>query len=346
MNARQMNTDVTLSLQKVAANRTRKFLEEEVDFLLNKMVGRFMRGAIRLNEMGYYEINERYAQALAPLKEVDIPIPFERVSDKLYTGQMPADFLYLVSPGVQVADACGGNTISHTAQTWRTFSIDLTTAKATGPFWQTFSITLADGTSISQGNFPGYAGYKSKEELWEFARLIQEELWSRGVNVYFETLGDLYKPDNFLMFVPASPITAFTIDGTVKPIPQISSQVRNFGSAPVIEQAGMARVVKSGMAHRMLTNRYYGTSAASPLLEEFSLGKIQAHVDTTFIVSGLAATYIRRPRKIDVKLHRGCDLHPDFHEEICDMAIVHIKNLIADPSWTAKVQENSLQQVL
>lgn len=345
MNINEMHIAINVGLQKMAANRTRKFLPQEIDLGINNSIDRLVKDGIRQNGEGLYEINEFYAQALAPLKEVGIPVRMEKVNPDRFMGYMPADFRFLISAAASVGKACDNTSLPAHQETWTNFIVPLGTTKTTGPFWQTFSLSLSTGETITNQSIPGYTGYLSKEEQFEFSNIIQEILWEYGINAYLETFAGLYRPNSIIIPAPNALIVNFTIDGTLVVINTAMTTSKTFYEASKVVMSH-ARVSKGVIAHSARTTPYFESGTDSVLLEEFGLGGLYVYADDSFIVRELQTTYLRKPRKVDVKLQRGCDLHPSFHQDICDRTITHLSERIGDPSWQQKLVEKNAQQPL
>lgn len=333
--------------QKLAANRTRKLQPEEIDWSINRMIEKFMNNAITLKEYGYYEINERYAQAIAPLKETAINVPAYDQGNNLYKVLMPADFRYMVSPGVVRALVCentAAGSMTKTDSILNVYAWDLRTIKSTPTFWQTFSLIFPGG-SISNATFSGWTGYKTNKEVYQFANLIQESLWAQGINAFFETYDNLYYPGFLLIPGSVSPLTAVTIDGTLVTQTIVSTGTVTINDADVLDIVA-GRILRGSVSHTVRTTPYYKTQGNSPLLEEHRIGGLLVYADNTFTVRGLECNYLRKPRKVDVSLQRGCDLHPSYHKTICNMVVEDTLNMIGSAQWQSKVQSDNMPQTI
>lgn len=342
-----MHIEVQQGMQKLASNRTRKLFSEEIDWTLNRMVEKFITSAITENRFGYYEINERYAQAIAPLKEVGVQVQANVAGTNLYAVQMPADFRYMVSPGVIVGVACENQApgqMSRVTSTQNLYGWDLRTQKTTPQFWAAFSFVFTGG-SLTNANLPGWTGYKTIKEQYQFANVLQEMLWTLGINAYYETYGNLYYPGMLIVPGATTPFSAVSIDGNLVPATTLKTTVIENDNAMYLRtQPG--RIMRGSVNHNMRVTPYFNTTWESPLLEESQMGHLQVYADNTYTVRGLEATYLRKPRKIDLSLRRGCDLHPSYHKIICNMAIQDALEQVASPQWTQKVQVDNLPQPL
>lgn len=347
MNVQEMHITVEQGMQKLAANRTRKLFPEEIDWRLNRMVEKFITSAITENRFGYYEINERYAQAVAPLKETDINVPAYLIAPSKYKVTMPADFRYMVSPGVIVGVVCenqGAGEMVQTTSTRNVYAWNLKTAKASTPFWATFSLTYSGG-SITQTAFPGWVGTKTNKELFQFANLMQEQLWSVGINAYFEQFEDLYAPGCLIIPGATLPLSAVVIDGTLVAPTTLRSETLTSHNA-IYLRTSPGRIMRGSVKHNMRVTPYYKEIWESPLLEEHRIGNLFAYADNTYTVRGMEATYLRKPRRIDISLQRSCDLHPAYHETICNMTIQDALEMVGSPQWQQKVQVDNVSQPL
>jgi hypothetical protein len=57
-------------------------------------------------------------------------------------------------------------------------------------------------------------------------------------------------------------------------------------------------------------------------------GKIQAYFNTDFLITDIALEYIRKPRKINYNLNTSCELNPNVHEKLIDLAVERIAAII------------------
>lgn len=347
MNIEEMHITVEQGMQKFAANRTRKFFPEEIDWKINREIERFITIAITENRFGFYEINERYAQAVAPLKETNIGVPAYLVAPDRYKVYMPADFRYMVSPGVVVAVACensGSGQMQRSESTRNVYAWNLQTAKSTANFWATFSFTFPTG-AITQASIPGWTGYKTNKELFQFANIIQETMWALGINAYFEQFEDLYMPGHLIITGSSLPLSAVVIDGTLVAATTLRTETLTSDNA-VYLRSQPGRVMRGSVHHNMRITPYYNTNWESPLLEEFQVGGLSIYADSAYTVRGMEATYLRKPRRVDINLQRSCDLHPAFHETICNMVIQSSLEMVGSPQWQQKVQVDNVPQPL
>ena len=50
-------------------------------------------------------------------------------------------------------------------------------------------------------------------------------------------------------------------------------------------------------------------------------GKVQVYHDSTFLINSVILEFIRKPRKVNINLNISCDLNPNVHEKVIDLAV-------------------------
>lgn len=114
MTAREMHIELEFSLSKLGANKTRAYLPEELDWVLNKMQERFVQEKLRPKEKGFFAYDQLEVDAIKPLikKEEIKDFHISKNNDyDIYSCLLPNDYSYLVDKRVIVERTCNGDKV-------------------------------------------------------------------------------------------------------------------------------------------------------------------------------------------------------------------------------------------
>ena len=149
-------------------------------------------------------------------------------------------------------------------------------------------------------------------------------------------------PGHLFRFPKTSPILAFSgifgIDGVTTNAVETSITAENF----IPETAGGKlcndRLVRGHFRSSLRSSAFAKTTSVSPI-SAVSGNQIKVYHDGKFIISKLRVSYVRKPAKISLLLNQNCDIAEEFHQEICDRAVLYIKELIGSPDWEVKLRD-------
>ena len=354
MTVLEQHVEINQQLQLVAANRTRKLLTQEIDWILNKIQDRFIQQSVRPviidgRKTGAYTVDQLKLDALRNIiisgkvltAYKDLTAQPER--SKAY---LPADYMYLLSDSSTLINTCKV-TATPTAGNTTLSLLQLTQSAApSGPYYQS-STMVVNGTTLSipSGlNQPNqYAGYASKDEVFALRDWYLTKLRQAGIEVYWERYGDYYKQGYFIFVGAISPLT-LTHDGiAVTTISSTSFSRTSYTSTEVVSKDN--RLVDSSVVATLLNTPYYESSIESPI-SELSKHFLYTYYGTNMIVKGTTISYVRKPQPISLTLGLNCELAEEFHQTICDLAVEYIKGTLKDDGLQAKKQDIETRIIL
>lgn len=341
MTTQEMHIEVNQSLQKVAANKTRKFLNEEIDLVLNKMVHRFVQSKVkpRRDGSGGFEIDQLDVDAVRPLlKTVQLPA---YISDpERYVAFLPGDYDYLIADSSFVHNLCGIATPAPTPKTLTILTLRQDRSGRTDPpFYASMSVQLGGHTTSIPGSLSynnSYAGYGTKEEVRDMVPHVLHDFWAAGLDIHWEVWNNIRKPGHYILAgEDVTAVGALIVDGTT--LTQLTNTTRTLGTHATAGTRVANRLTNSSMVPDLLNTAFYKSSSLTPI-SELQGDNIYLYTDGNFTVNKLEVVYIRKPRIISLLLGTDCDLAPTFHQHICDLAVEYITSRLG------KVAEQQLAQ--
>ena len=351
MTVREMHIEINQSLQQVAANKTRKYLSEELDWVLNKTQHRFVQSCLRpVKTQGdgrYRFADQLRADALRYLvKNKEVTCYVEREGTVQAT--LPEDYQYLMTDVSRFYLLCGETPTRSTVNLdYHVLKLHKTSAPS-APFYT--SGTLQVGGQIlnipsSLGLYNTYAGFQSREDVIFLKDWMLSRLWKLGVEVYWEKYGQVYEPDSLIF--PGSLPVPLTLSWDGAPVTAVQSKT-------VSKLKDSFTGTLKEVDNRILTpydmsttyTPYYSPSAQSPVSELLD-NRLLVHHDTNTIVDTVFFTYVRKPQPISLSLGSNCELAEDFHQTICDLSTEYILKQIKDEGGAQlKAQDNETRVIL
>lgn len=346
MTAQEMLIEVNTSLQAIGASRTRKFYPEEIEWYLNKMINRFVQGSIRRKETsssgaGYatkdvditvFEVDELYRDAIRNLiMEQYLPSNYA-TSGLSAVAYLPPDYNYLTDIGACTQACSLFNSSLLSTKVYQVIGVPFPTNSVASDhhYFSNLSITL-NGTGIYSRT--GYYSYDSAfqviEEICNYTNIVQN-------------MAGPYKKMGYLLLLvpkPDSGNAQFIInyDTTASAPITLTSAVLNTITA---NETGVApspanspvRSIRDTVNYNSNITPYYKSSPNSITTSMRGM-VISINTAVNFIVNGIWISYIRKPSRISVSLNNSSDIDPDYHNQICDMTVQHIRERIGDPKW-------------
>ena len=335
MTVREMHIEINQSLQKVAANKTRKFLKEEIDWVLNKIQHRFIQLSLKpkLNMQGKptgaFTVDQLRQDALRNITVSNREI----VSDLSYTGRskhiLPSNYMYLLADSSTILTNCGEDKSANSTVTLQ--CINLPEAAGPSPYFTSLSIT-ANGITVNvPGDLEQYNQYQSTNNKADLSFIIPFLLYKlrlQGVEAYWEKYDDLFKQN--CIIVPNGNNEALSYNG-VAITGNVSSILRNVKIAAQ-EGEGLVRanrLEESTKIFELQQTPFYKSSLESPI-SELENNILWVYNGKNFTVTKTNISYIRKPKPISITLGCDCEIAEDFHQTICDLTTGYLLNRIQD----------------
>lgn len=348
-----MHIEFNQSLQQVAANKTLKYLDPEVDWILNKAMNRFiqMKMKPKVDEKGKptggFEVDQLNSDAIRTIivSSYDL-IPYIDQDGRRYRCFLPPDYSYLLSDWSYTNLLCVGdiaqvinNTIFITALRQERSILPV------APFYSNVQVQLGTGLVTIPNDLPygnKYAGFDTLQDI----QFIQKYIALQG-KWYWERFDNLYYPSYYIN-ATSSNQTAITpyikVDGNTTMVTKTSSyNLRSHGgNGKFYDNRLSATDNISGMnSTAFIKSSYY-----SPI-SELSNGILYVYNDTSFTVTSVGISYVRKPQPISLYLNTNCELPEEFHQNICDLAVEYTKGTLGDiPGYQQKKADNDNRVVL
>lgn len=328
MTIKEMHIELNMSLQKIAANLTRKFLPEEYDWVLNKMVTRFIQTNLKMDHKERVAVDQLNLDGIAHLVT---PVELETVvvNDRKVKAVLPGNYMHLLSDESVIIKECNAPaTLDHYTSTSHTYSIIGLTESSLGsaPYSATASMTIESYTITLPTDLPipsAYTGYNSKR-LDELVAYYKTFFASNGIDLYWEYCDGLYRPGCFI-YRGSIATLAYTIDGVTTnslTTVMVSENVANRNAT--YEEYRENRLTASALIPSLQRDPFYKSSFESPISELVG-DRLYIYKDSSFRISAVAINYVRKPRRMSLSLSVNCEVAEPFHQTICDMAVEYIK---------------------
>lgn len=344
-----MHIEVEQGTQMLSANARRKLYPEEIDWVLNKVVSRYVS-----NRVTSFREKPGSAESLAHLNRLatlldTMDLPAHKVGEEsLVDSVIPHRVMEVLSVEAAVHNLCGANPVS-LRSAYPLHFLPVPETEATSDFYKEVIVHI---NGVVKFNMQSYAqargvtfnGFAAKDERWKLVPIILEQLAAAGFLVYWERYDDVFVPGSIIIAgIPVSPVS-ITIDGE----PTVGSNSTDiyktaYTNTPVSWYPG--RFYFQTSLPQMKQGAFTGTYYRSPLCYQ-ERGRIVTAFDSSFIVGSVRVYHVRRPRNIDLSLSENCELPENAHPDICDLAIEYIKGLRADPDWENKLRDNMTRTII
>lgn len=331
MTVREMHIEVEQATQQVAANRGRKWLPEEIDWVLSKMQDRYIASCLRPRQdgSGGFELDQAGADKIRMLV-VRNPtlVPYIDTTER-YKCFLPPDYMYLLGDWSNTIDLCDGaitaTTVSSTLFITRILQ-NLSTLTSP-PYYATVTLHMPDVSIIVPTDLPlGHAhlGYQEKADR----SFITPWLLHKAKTLYWESFDDLYYPSNFIAVKTAAFVGAVDIitDGITNTTETVTTKIVTYHTGTGKRHNN--RLSSSAVISSLNESAYWKSRHYSPL-SELERGNLYIYRDDSFIVTNVGISYIRKPQPISLSLGSDCELAGEAtHQAICDLATEYLKGTV------------------
>lgn len=351
MDVREMHIEVMQATQKLAANKTRKLLPEEIDWLLNKCLGRFVQSRVtpKKDGSGGFEIKSFDVDAIRAIMATGVEVPAFIADPRRYQTIIPGDCAYFISDESVIKrpnqdDQLTTNLLS---QNLLAFPVRKSLVP-TGPWYTSASITINDAVAFDLVTYvtnrdASYSGFSSPQLITELAAVMLRALCDAGWDAYWESYGDIFMPRTLIVNTGAGSmagsisIDAITLQGLQS---AVSVQANDYPQRQTQDSSN--RLTASNVIDNLREVAFYRTQAESPL-SMLAGNKVYTYADKTFIVTTTRLSYVRKHKRISLILGDDCELAPEFHQLVCDLTEEYYKQMIADPNWETKLKDDMVR---
>lgn len=345
MNVQEQHIELNILIQKIASNVNRGFDPSELDWILNKMVDRFIKDRIKQDQDSLgFDATQIDLDALRTVVRNDVVLPvFAKSSDTDAYAELPGDYAHHISSRSSTVEACNSSQYRvasrRVTETEYIYTYPLRESAKTSPkYYTSIKVDFGGSTLISMTT----GGLDNRQELFTVRYLILSRLWALelgNINFYWERYGSVYKPDSIIAVskTPVTGLTGIVIDDTrADAVASTISKVRST-SVPVNKWAPN-RVIRGHMRDTIMDSSFASSRANSPIASVDN-NRLKIYCGERFLLNKLSITYVRKPAKISLTLNQSCDLPEEFHPQICDRAAVFIKELTLNPDWEIRLRD-------
>lgn len=354
MTCRELHIGVEQGLQQVAANTTRKFLDDEIDWILNKIQNRFIQSKlkpsvdIKGNPTGGFEVSQLDADAIRTVIVTSYSmVPY--VDDgRRYKCFLPPDYSYLLSDWSYTKLLCGTDApVEKASRLYITGLRQEHSIASAAPFYATVKVELGSTTQDLPTDLPygqTYVGYKDKNDISFLIPYI-----ARIGNYYWERFNTLNYPGYYINVSDRDNGTSpnvtpkITVDTNVTQATKLSTLdlVQHTNPGDYYDNRLSATSKISGMN----STEFIKTSYYSPI-SELSNGILYIYKDKNFTVSEVGISYIRKPLPISLPLNLSSELPEEFHQALIDLCVEHIKGVLENKEGYAITKDENASRVV
>lgn len=330
MTVREMHIEIGQSTQLIAANKSRKLLTAEIDWVLTKIQERYIQSCLRpvqvdKRDTGRYTVDELKLDAIRNLIISGKTITAYNDNARRAKTYLPGDYKYLLSDESNLINTCGGNTLTSTTTSFPLTLLHLSqSAAASGPYYMTSNIQVNATQFLIPANLDipnEYIGYLKKDEVTFLRDWYITKLRQSGMEVYWERYGSIYQ-QNFFIF-PGSPSPLMLEhDGVVVTNGQaLFLDLTEYTND--ITDTVVNRLVDSSQVGTLLNTPFYKSSLESPI-SELNNNVLYTYYGENMTVKSTIISYVRKPQNISLSLGLNCELDESFHQTLCDLATNYI----------------------
>lgn len=346
MQVRDMHIEINQSLQKVAANTTRKFLSEEIDWVLNKTMNRAIQDKVKFKTNGQVTLDQLGSDFLKKLvvsgKELETTV----VNTDKVKALLPSNYMYLLADASTVLKACNSEYDEFTDSYNYVVIPVVQSTLSVAPYYVTSSITVNAVTISIPANLSSFAnyyvGYNSKQDVLELVHYYLGRLRELGYEAYWETVESINKPGCIIVKANSGSwmVDSVTTLGTLQAVSYTGISVKT----PVYYTAAN-RLEASENIPNLMNTPFYTTNENSPI-SELENDSLLIYKNKNFTVTNATISYIRKPKRISLALGVDCEISEEFHQTICDLSTEYLKGRLDDVQGNQMIERDINNRVI
>lgn len=344
MDVQEMHIEVNQATQAISANIRRKMYPEELDWILNKVMDRYigthvaaLRGA-----PGAAESLLHLSRLGTILSDKNLPT---YVTERGVAAAIPYTVAELLSVEPAVHNLCGANSVSLREDVILQYLHIVPSVALSSPY-KDVTITIDGQIAFSMQQYATdrgvtFNGFTATDELWRLVPIILTELSAKGYEVYWQQYGPIYKPSTIIFASIPPAFIQITIDGaTTSAQTSVSNLQTRYTNLPTTFRPGRLyfQTIYPVISAGAFSETYYRSPVCT-----LKNGTLEIELTSSFIVGNVKVHHARKPRRIDINLKQDCELPDNAHPDICDLATEYIKLLRSDPDWETKLKDNMLR---
>lgn len=333
MTINEFHIDFNQSYNQVASNKSLKFLPEEIDWMLNKGQDRFIKLKMKpkIDERGRpsggFEVSQLDADAIRTLivSSYDL-VPYIDQDNRRYRCFLPPDYSYLLSDWSYTTLLCGKIPKVTTETMFITALRQDQSTLLVPKYYGNMQVQLGGKVVTIPNDLPygnKYSGFDSLTDVSFIRPFI-----SLAGQWYWERFDGNYYPSYYINATtsPQGSLPPFIqVDGvtTMNTKTKSYSVTRHSDIGSYYDNRLSATDNISGMN----STEFIKASYYSPI-SELSNGILYVYFDSSYTVSNVGISYIRKPQPISLYLNTDCELPEEFHRTIVDLAVEYAKGRV------------------
>jgi len=369
MNVVEMHLAIQQGVDKINSLQADLLLPQEIDIELNKSMSKFINlkyGKNNIYRQGFEQSQKRIDDLRSLVTEYSAPVIFkEQYNNNVWIDQfkLPYDYLYLINQRSEVlVDNCTSLTYSLSSSNPIDYFVLPVSSLHNGTELTDTIAILADidnpatGSVSVAGLWPLDNYPQDIPHLVDF--LLDSNNWGSGIEVYWESYGNLYHPNSFIVIIDSNVHTWFNWDSSVgtqstliagyfnqndysDPLTNSYAYAQHTDNAvstrrvpdnTTTKEFALNKFIQQDDIFKLLDDPFNATKHTAPLTTirgEY----IDIYTNDIFIIDKVKITYIRKPKQISLSLGISCELPEHTHQEIVDMTVSSILEGISDPRY-------------
>lgn len=346
MTVKEVHIGVDLILQKINSNRVDSFEDQEIDWMFNEEVLRFVKQRINAssNDKGQgFQYNKKRFEDLKQLISPPVTLPAYVRDDNSVFSYLPYNYLILANDRTTTKDLCSGS-FSSTSTTTVTKDIVCFTIKDDSSLYSTFKIRINGVTVFDITTIPSISsGLASIESKFELFAILEQNLTGLGYDCKYGTYYETYCGQGIVIVADSS--ISVEVEYTPSDIITFTSSSKSFTKISAISGTKEVpnRFTDTEKLYDLLASSF-GTTIASSPLSTMEGDKLIVFHNKKFIPTSIKITYLKKPRKINLSLNQDCDLDDWIQREIIDNTAKRLAGLVESNTYRNIINENLLKE--
>jgi hypothetical protein len=359
MTIKEMHIALDNQLLLLSSNRKLRLLPQDKDYLLNLAQYDFIerRSSKKLNskQEGFEDTVKRLTDLRELKRSTSLVAYIDTFDNRRVFCVLPNDCYKIIPSGsCDLEYSCNGSfkTTTNGTKSIQYVSIPFNddASGSAGEYYQGMIISITNTVPTTTTIFT-HSGYMVRSTVGKFMVINEAISYINNLNVcsiYWETYGNIYIPNNFII-IPTDQTETYTIatityntsvTNTASFATPLSYNYNNGSSATTIKKPN--DLVSTEDIESLLNNYYFTKNRYLKPIRTVDWNFIRVYQDTTFKVVTIYLDYIKYPRILSLDANVNCELGIQAQNEIVSIAAQIAKTYIKDNTLPVTVQENNI----
>lgn len=346
MTPREMHIGVDLILQKINSSILSSVRPEEMDYLLNNEVVRFINQRIRDRSndknIGFQQDIKRYDD-LKGLINPTITLPVYYRDDRSVFTFIPSNCLRIIKDRSVTKDLCG-NIYNPTTTNQSQYTLVYQLEDPAPSNYLGFEMRINASKVFATNDYPQFlTGVPVGEMKFELIRFMLEAIRLKGYEAKYENFGDDFYRGSIIVKAQSSIIFTILYNNGASSR-TINPTTTTFTKITPINGNEVDNVLLGTDEYNIMLDSQFGTTIARHPISTLDNGRINIFHKKKFIVSSVKLDFIRIPRVISLPLNQSCDLDEVVHQEIVDNLAKRLAAVTSAENYAQLLRENLLKE--